>query len=235
MVPAYRAVDDRAGMFFELDYYANPARGAVPAWKNEMAELSWINWLAQDGITPASDVSTPSLLAHGNDCVLPDDARAVHSRLRARRSCSGKAGLRPISMIHANRCSAPPMRRPTGSSARLEAEGGGESGKLRTMAHKLVSRSILQFVYPAGRHRQARSELPRRPARDALRDPGWRLAIGRHIATSRVVTRLSIVVEADAVNADQAVIIRHDRERDRASVLRANAMDFGVVPPSRIS
>src|SRR5262245_11593850 len=39
MVPAYRAGDDRAGMFFELDYYADPKRGAVREWKNEMAEM----------------------------------------------------------------------------------------------------------------------------------------------------------------------------------------------------
>src|SRR5262245_28313390 len=30
MVPAYKPGDELAGMFFELDYYANPKRGAVP-------------------------------------------------------------------------------------------------------------------------------------------------------------------------------------------------------------
>ncbi len=32
----------------ELDYYANPRRGAVPEWKNEMAERSWLFWLTFD-------------------------------------------------------------------------------------------------------------------------------------------------------------------------------------------
>jgi hypothetical protein len=34
MVPAYAAGDERAGMSFEMDYYANPARGAVKEWSN---------------------------------------------------------------------------------------------------------------------------------------------------------------------------------------------------------
>src|SRR5262245_41682779 len=48
MVPAYRPGDDRAAMFFELEYYASPERGAIPEWKNEMAEMSWSCWLTFD-------------------------------------------------------------------------------------------------------------------------------------------------------------------------------------------
>ncbi len=36
-VPAYEDGNDRAAMFFELPYYADPERGVVSAWKNEMA------------------------------------------------------------------------------------------------------------------------------------------------------------------------------------------------------
>ncbi len=32
MVPAYKDGDDRAGMYFALDYYARPERGAIPVW-----------------------------------------------------------------------------------------------------------------------------------------------------------------------------------------------------------
>lgn len=32
-VPAYKVGDPTAGMSFELDYYANPSRGAKPEWK----------------------------------------------------------------------------------------------------------------------------------------------------------------------------------------------------------
>ena len=80
-VPAYAAGDERAGMFFELDYYASPSRGAVPAWRNEMAELSWLYWLGFDGLSAAAGVSVPTLLVHGDDCVLPDNLRSVHSSL----------------------------------------------------------------------------------------------------------------------------------------------------------
>jgi fermentation-respiration switch protein FrsA (DUF1100 family) len=82
MVPAYRPADDRAGMFFELDYYANPRRGAVPEWKNEMAEMSWLFWLTFDGVRSAGEVSVPTLMVHSNGCVFPEHAKAVHAALK---------------------------------------------------------------------------------------------------------------------------------------------------------
>jgi fermentation-respiration switch protein FrsA (DUF1100 family) len=80
-VRAYAPGDERAGMSFEMDYYGNHARGAVPAWSNEMAELSWLHWLAFDGLSAASLVTTPTLLVHSDGCALPDNAKAVHARL----------------------------------------------------------------------------------------------------------------------------------------------------------
>jgi len=85
MVPAYRPGDETAGMFFELDYYAKAQRGAVPAWRNEMAALSWLYWLTFDGLSAADRVSTPTLMVHGDDCVLPANARAVHDRLKGQK------------------------------------------------------------------------------------------------------------------------------------------------------
>jgi fermentation-respiration switch protein FrsA (DUF1100 family) len=81
MVPAYEDGNDRAGMFFPLDYYAAPGRGAVPEWSNEMAELSWMYWLTFDGLSSASRVSAPTLFVHGDDCVLPANLRRVHDLL----------------------------------------------------------------------------------------------------------------------------------------------------------
>lgn len=80
-VPAYEDGNDRAGMFFELDYYANPERGVVAAWKNEMAEFSWLYWLGFDGLRAAPGVEIPTLLVHSDDCVLPDNARKVYADL----------------------------------------------------------------------------------------------------------------------------------------------------------
>jgi fermentation-respiration switch protein FrsA (DUF1100 family) len=83
MVPAYKPGDELAGMFFELDYYARAERGAVPEWKNEMATLSWLYWLSFDGLRAADRVRVPTLLIHGDGCVLPENAKAIHARLNA--------------------------------------------------------------------------------------------------------------------------------------------------------
>jgi uncharacterized protein len=81
MVPAYEPGNDRAGMHFTLDYYGNRQRGAVATWANQMAELSWLYWLAYDGISPSRGVTTPSLLVHSDGCALPDNVKRVHDNL----------------------------------------------------------------------------------------------------------------------------------------------------------
>lgn len=85
MAPAYKNGDEAAGMFFELDYYANPKRGAIPAWKNEMAVMTWLYWLTFDGLSAAASVTTPTLIVHSNGCALPDNAKAVHARLAGKK------------------------------------------------------------------------------------------------------------------------------------------------------
>jgi fermentation-respiration switch protein FrsA (DUF1100 family) len=81
-VPAYEVDNDRAGMFFELDYYANPERGAIPAWRNEMAELSWIPWLTFDGLAAGGSVDVPTLLVHSDGCVFPEHVESLRGRLQ---------------------------------------------------------------------------------------------------------------------------------------------------------
>jgi uncharacterized protein len=81
MVPAYENGNDRAAMFFELDYYASPGRGAIPSWTNAMAEFSWLHWLTFDGLSAAPRVSAPTLFVHGDGCVLPGNVKAVGDRL----------------------------------------------------------------------------------------------------------------------------------------------------------
>jgi uncharacterized protein len=81
-VPAYKAGDESAAMFFELDYYGNSARGAVPTWKNAMATLSWSYWFTFDGLRAADHVQTPVLFVHSDGCVFPDNVRSIHQRLR---------------------------------------------------------------------------------------------------------------------------------------------------------
>jgi fermentation-respiration switch protein FrsA (DUF1100 family) len=81
IVPAYRAGDENAAMFFELDYYGNASRGAVPAWNNAMATLSWAYWFTFDGLRAADHVRTPALFVHSDGCVFPDNVRSIYARL----------------------------------------------------------------------------------------------------------------------------------------------------------
>lgn len=85
MVPAYAPGDDLAGMFFEMDYYGNPSRGAVKEWSNQMAETSWLNWFTFDGLAAAASVSTPLLSVHSDGCVFPENIKAVHARLTGKK------------------------------------------------------------------------------------------------------------------------------------------------------
>lgn len=80
LVPAYAAGDDRAGMFLEMDYYANPSRGAPPQWRNEMTEMTWQHWLTFDGLRAAAANTVPTLFVHSEGCVFPDNVRAVADR-----------------------------------------------------------------------------------------------------------------------------------------------------------
>lgn len=82
IAPAYADGDERAGMHFPLDYYANASRGAISEWKNEMSEMTWLYWLTFDGMRAAREVNTPTLLVHGEGCALPNNVKRVHDALR---------------------------------------------------------------------------------------------------------------------------------------------------------
>lgn len=82
-VPAYDPNDQNAAMFFEVDYYADPKRGAVPQWKNLFAIASWLEWLqlkAIDGI--AEKITSPTLFIHSDNSVLPDNVRRFYSLVK---------------------------------------------------------------------------------------------------------------------------------------------------------
>ncbi|HEY8469191.1 MAG TPA: alpha/beta fold hydrolase [Longimicrobiales bacterium] len=83
LVPAYEEGNERAGMFIPMDYYANPTRGRIPEWRNEMSELTWLYWLTFDGLAAAERLDVPALFVHGDECVFPDHVRRIHERIRA--------------------------------------------------------------------------------------------------------------------------------------------------------
>ena len=74
-----RQIHDRSS---QAGDYANPARGAVPSWKNQMATLSWTYWFLFDGVSAAGRVNVPALFVHSDGGVFPDNLRAVHERMR---------------------------------------------------------------------------------------------------------------------------------------------------------
>lgn len=82
-VPAYDPNDGNAAMFFEVDYYADPQRGAIPEWKNQFAVSSWSEWLelnAIDGV--AEKITAPVLFIHSDNSALPDNVRRFHSLVK---------------------------------------------------------------------------------------------------------------------------------------------------------
>jgi hypothetical protein len=82
MAPAYAPGDERAGMFLEMDYYSNPARGNVPQWRNEMAVMSWSHFLGFDGLAAAERLTAPALFVHSDGAVFPENVRAIAATAR---------------------------------------------------------------------------------------------------------------------------------------------------------
>jgi hypothetical protein len=83
-VALYDPNDPNAAMFFEVDYYGDSGRGAVPQWTNRFAVASWLEWLklnAIDGI--AENVTAPLLHIHSDNCVLPDNVRRFYDLVQA--------------------------------------------------------------------------------------------------------------------------------------------------------
>jgi pimeloyl-ACP methyl ester carboxylesterase len=83
-VPAYDPNNLNAAMFFEVNYYADPNRGAIPQWKNQFAVASWLEWLQLNGIDSiAEKITVPLLQIHSDTCVLPNNLRRFHESVQA--------------------------------------------------------------------------------------------------------------------------------------------------------
>jgi hypothetical protein len=123
LVPAYGPGDDRSGMALEMDYYANPDRGAVPTWRNEMSELSWGHWLTYDAFASLPGVRVPSLFVHSDNAVLPDNVRQVADKLGDLATIAWTEGEqtdfydRPDQVEYAVEAAARHLRHPQGAPA----------------------------------------------------------------------------------------------------------------------
>jgi len=83
-VPAYDPKNPSAAMFFEIDYYADQKRGAIPEWKNQFAVASWSEWLqlnAIDGV--AEKIIAPTIFIHSDNSVLPDNVRRFYNLMNS--------------------------------------------------------------------------------------------------------------------------------------------------------
>lgn len=72
--PAVGAGDPLTAMPFDVDFYQDPYRGAVPAWSNRFAVMAWPGWLTYDPIALAPRVTQPVLLVHSEDGAVPQGA-----------------------------------------------------------------------------------------------------------------------------------------------------------------
>ena len=80
-VAAYDPAGHGAAMFFPVDYYARPERGAVPQWANRFPVMAWADWLTYDALAAAPGVAVPTLLVHSDDSAYPDNVRRFHAAL----------------------------------------------------------------------------------------------------------------------------------------------------------
>jgi predicted acyl esterase len=78
-VPAYDPNNMDAAMFFPVDYYARPERGAIPNWRNNFAVMSWEKWLTYDGVASSKTVDVPVIMIASEKQFLPDGSKAAFS------------------------------------------------------------------------------------------------------------------------------------------------------------
>ncbi|MGW2255028.1 alpha/beta hydrolase [Kitasatospora sp. NPDC001660] len=80
-VPAVSTTDQDAAMFGPFAYYLDEHRGAVAAWDNRFAVMSWPQWLGFDPHPSARRITAPTLLVHSRDGAIPQGAEKFHARL----------------------------------------------------------------------------------------------------------------------------------------------------------
>ncbi len=82
LVDAYNPDDPSAAMFFPLDYYSNPQRGAIPEWDNRFAVQSWKEWLTLNSIDNLADkITTPLIMVHSDDSALPENVKKFYEQV----------------------------------------------------------------------------------------------------------------------------------------------------------
>lgn len=80
-VPVADAHDPAAAMPMQIDFYTDPARGALPGWPNRFAVMAWPEWLTLDAIALAPAVRQPTLIVHSPQAAIPAGAQRFYDGL----------------------------------------------------------------------------------------------------------------------------------------------------------
>lgn len=80
--PAYEVGNKKAAMFFTVDYYGNPDRGAIPQWKNEYALISHKAWHDFNIWSSAPKITAPALFVHSDGSALPENVRRLYAAVK---------------------------------------------------------------------------------------------------------------------------------------------------------
>lgn len=80
--PAYEVGNKKAAMFFTVDYYGNPKRGAIPQWKNKYALTSHKVWHDFNVWSFDQTITTPALFVHSDDSALPENLRRLYNDVK---------------------------------------------------------------------------------------------------------------------------------------------------------
>lgn len=80
-VPVADPDDPRAAMPMAIDFYRDPARGAIPGWPNRFAVMAWTEWLGFDGVALGSRVDVPTTVVHSDEAAIPDGTRRFYEAL----------------------------------------------------------------------------------------------------------------------------------------------------------
>ena len=79
-VPAESPDDPNAAMV-GVEFYEREDRGNIAEWTNRFAVMQWPEWLALDGLSPAPDISVPTVMIHSDGAALPDNVRRFYAAL----------------------------------------------------------------------------------------------------------------------------------------------------------
>lgn len=88
-VPAFSTTDKHAAMFTPdtangMDYYASRKRGVIQEWKNQFAQMAWVDWLSLDSVEAVSPrVKIPVLMVHSDNSALPGNVKRFYARISA--------------------------------------------------------------------------------------------------------------------------------------------------------